>query len=63
MYSTPCSLRLFASKSAPLISAMNNLLSLRTVVRPGLPKIRSAADYAFIAGRVQYGSRRILAKI
>src|SRR4051812_44119051 len=38
MYSTPCSFRLFASRSAPLISAIDSLLSFELVSDPACRK-------------------------
>src|SRR5437667_4592709 len=60
MYWTPCSFRLFASKSAPLISAIFSLLSVtqslggrtptdgRRAVRPDDRRMPRGADYLFI---------------
>src|SRR5947209_3394206 len=63
MYWTPWSFRLFASKSAPLISAIFSLLSVtqsvggrtpsegRRAVRPNDRRMPRGADYLFIAAR------------
>src|SRR5260370_24496203 len=62
MYCTPCSFRLFASKSAPLISAISLSCQLRSVlggrtptggrhaVRPDDRRMPRGADYLFIGG-------------
>src|SRR6266436_6082083 len=48
MYSTPCSFRLFSSKSAPLISAMSSPVRLGVCLMPGCSKTDRCSDYAVI---------------
>src|SRR5256885_16869470 len=49
MYCTPCSFRLFASKSAPLISAMSSPVRWAYAVCP-VGETDRRSDYAVIAG-------------
>src|SRR5215472_10740741 len=51
MYSTPCSLRLFASKSAPLISAMFPPDIGRPRSAPVTNKLTRRSHYAYMAPR------------